>query len=366
MKCLRCGFENEDTSNFCYKCGNNLTQQIIGSFQNKKKSKLFGFRSGKTWKKAIAIFSFIIVFLIIISAIFYTDECDFTVKDKILTKLFFVPLLLSFFVPYIWLCDFFPFKVKLEKNGHKAIVIIIAIVLWISIFSFCLADSDKYKSNEYKEAYNQLLVEQKNKAKAEEEYRKAEAKREEELRAAEEAKKEEESKKAEEARKEEESKREEESKKAEEARKEESKKTEEKTETEKTTEAVDTSVTYEEIYKEFNKNEIVAQKKYVGHRYCFSAKIIDIQYGNIFEDVFEGMFGVQKETDLTLEKQIDNTIVIFTAHFGAEQTKNFTQVSTGDTITIVGTCEDKGYFSDCALVLESLLEIYVINHSART
>ena len=114
----------------------------------------------------------------------------------------------------------------------------------------------------------------------------------------------------------------------------------EETTTEETTETVDTSVTYDEIYSEFKRNELNAKDLYNGNLYQIAAKINGMATG--------GLLNLTGGATLTMEYKVDNTVVFFTAEFEKEQEEQLKQVSVGDCITFIGTCYG-GSFTDCEL-----------------
>ncbi len=74
MYCIKCGTQNPDDANFCIKCGNSL--RVIKPEIERKgitgklgKMGVLGFRSGKKWKMAIAIFGYFFIFLILLALI---------------------------------------------------------------------------------------------------------------------------------------------------------------------------------------------------------------------------------------------------------------------------------------------------------
>lgn len=73
MFCQNCGTQNPDDGRFCSKCGKDL-KSTIQAERNGISGKLGkmgipGFRSGKTWKMAIAIFGYFWIFLFLIALI---------------------------------------------------------------------------------------------------------------------------------------------------------------------------------------------------------------------------------------------------------------------------------------------------------
>ncbi len=105
-------------------------------------------------------------------------------------------------------------------------------------------------------------------------------------------------------------------------------------------EKIDTTVTFAEIYREFKQNELNAKDLYNGNRYMITAKVNGMATG--------GLLNLTGGATLTMELQVDNTVVFFTAEFEKEQEENLKQISVGDTITFIGTCYG-GSFTDCEL-----------------
>lgn len=71
MFCQKCGTQNPDNVTFCSKCGNDLKSTIQaerkGITGKLGKMGIPGFRSGKTWKMAIAIFGYFWIGLIVVA-----------------------------------------------------------------------------------------------------------------------------------------------------------------------------------------------------------------------------------------------------------------------------------------------------------
>lgn len=116
-----------------------------------------------------------------------------------------------------------------------------------------------------------------------------------------------------------------------------------KQETENEEDTVETA-TFEEIYKAYKENELVADDLYKNNRYRVTAKIDGMTN--------DGLFNLTGGATLTLEKTVGNTIVIFYAEFEKEQEENLKTVKVGDTITFVGECLSAGSWVDCELVVE--------------
>lgn len=110
---------------------------------------------------------------------------------------------------------------------------------------------------------------------------------------------------------------------------------------EPTTEPVDTSVTFDEIYRVYKENELVANDTYRYNRYRITAKINGMNTG--------GLLNLTGGATLTMEKKVGDTIVFFYAEFEKEQEEALKQVKVGDTITFEGKCIGRSGFTDCEL-----------------
>lgn len=107
-------------------------------------------------------------------------------------------------------------------------------------------------------------------------------------------------------------------------------------------EKVDTSTTYEEIYRAYKANELRADDTYKNNRYRVTAKINGMATG--------GLFNLTGGATLTMEIRIDNTIVFFYAEFEKEQEEALKTVNVGDTITFEGECLSAGTWVECELI----------------
>lgn len=101
------------------------------------------------------------------------------------------------------------------------------------------------------------------------------------------------------------------------------------------------TATYEEIYRAYKENELRADDEYKNNRYEVTAKINGMETG--------GLFNLTGGATLTMEIQIDNTIVIFYAEFEKEQEDALKTVNVGDTITFEGECLSAGSWIECEL-----------------
>lgn len=101
-----------------------------------------------------------------------------------------------------------------------------------------------------------------------------------------------------------------------------------------------TNVSFDEIYKSFKENELVAKDKYNNNYYTITAKVNGIES--------DGLYNLTGGATLTMEYKVDNTIVFFLAEFEKEQEEKLKTIKVGDKITFIGKCYN-GAFSDCKL-----------------
>lgn len=106
----------------------------------------------------------------------------------------------------------------------------------------------------------------------------------------------------------------------------------------------DTSVSFDTIYYEYKNNELRAKDTYSDNRYRITAVINGMETG--------GLFNLTGGATLTMERQVDNTIVYFYAEFEKDQEDALKNVNVGDTITFDGTCLSAGNWADCKLITE--------------
>lgn len=109
-----------------------------------------------------------------------------------------------------------------------------------------------------------------------------------------------------------------------------------------TTEFTHSDISYDEIYKAYKKNELVADDIYKDNRYRITAKINGMATG--------GLFNLTGGATLTMEIKVENTIVFFYAEFEKAQEESLKQIVVGDTITFEGTCLSAGMWIDCEIV----------------
>lgn len=105
--------------------------------------------------------------------------------------------------------------------------------------------------------------------------------------------------------------------------------------------SINRDVTFSEIYCAFKENKINAEDAYNDKYFVITAKINGMKTG--------GFLGLEKNvTTLTMEIQVENTIVFFLAKFDAKQREALKSVAVGDEISFIGKC-DNGNFYDCIL-----------------
>lgn len=115
--------------------------------KNDISSKLFGFRSNKTWKKALASLFFVFEIFILFYSIIYTSDADFTNTDKFISKFEIFLVFLSGLLPYLFLCDFSKTKNKLIKKGKKFNIVIIVMILFFTPL-FTISELSDFRSEE--------------------------------------------------------------------------------------------------------------------------------------------------------------------------------------------------------------------------
>ncbi|MGN0535725.1 MAG: zinc-ribbon domain-containing protein [Eubacterium sp.] len=168
MYCKHCGKELPENAKFCSECGSIVDEQEynqeielnhlfesndVQETEPSETHKLFGFRSGKLWKKIVAIMYLAFVVIFFISALFVSDECDYTSTDRILTKISYLFIVVGFLLPYLWASDICKLRMKLTK-GKKIIAILVAWILFVVPMVSAIA-LDSAKSEEYKVACEQ-------------------------------------------------------------------------------------------------------------------------------------------------------------------------------------------------------------------
>ena len=103
-------------------------------------------------------------------------------------------------------------------------------------------------------------------------------------------------------------------------------------------------VTFVEIYYAYKENELRADDVYGDKRYTITAIVNGMSSG--------GLFNLTGGATLTMQINVDSTIVFFYAEFEKEQEENLKTINVGDTITFEGTCSSYGWWSDCEIISE--------------
>lgn len=101
-------------------------------------------------------------------------------------------------------------------------------------------------------------------------------------------------------------------------------------------------VTFDEIYREYESNELRADDEYKNNRYEITATINGIATG--------GLLNWSGGATLTMETRVDNTIVFFYAEFEKDQEEALKSVDVGDEITFEGECLSAGMWVECKLI----------------
>lgn len=107
---------------------------------------------------------------------------------------------------------------------------------------------------------------------------------------------------------------------------------------------IDERVTFDEIYRAYKENELRADDVYQYNRYRITAKVNGMETG--------GLLNLTGGATLTMEKQVDSTVVFFTAEFEKDQEEALKTINVGDTITFEGECLSAGTWEDCELILD--------------
>ena len=90
--------------------------------------------------------------------------------------------------------------------------------------------------------------------------------------------------------------------------------------------------------------ELRADDVYQYNRYRITAKVNGMETG--------GLLNLTGGATLTMEKQVDSTIVFFIAEFEKDQEDALKTISVGDTITFEGECLSAGTWENCELILD--------------
>lgn len=104
---------------------------------------------------------------------------------------------------------------------------------------------------------------------------------------------------------------------------------------------IQTAVTFSEIFREYQKNELRADELYKNNRYIVTATINGMET--------DGLLNWSGGATLTMETKVDDTIVFFYASFEKEQEEALKSVNVGDEITFEGECLSAGTWIECEL-----------------
>lgn len=107
-------------------------------------------------------------------------------------------------------------------------------------------------------------------------------------------------------------------------------------------EEIQSAVTFSEIFREYEKNELRADELYKNNRYIVTATINGMET--------DGLLNWSGGATLTMETRVDNTIVFFYAEFEKEQEEALKDVNVGDEITFEGECLSAGTWVECELI----------------
>lgn len=104
------------------------------------------------------------------------------------------------------------------------------------------------------------------------------------------------------------------------------------------------NVSFAEIYRAYKENELRADDVYKNNRYRIEAKVSGMST--------DGLSNLTGGATLTMETQVDSTIVFFYAEFEKEQEDALKALNVGDTIIFEGECLSAGTWVDCELITE--------------
>ena len=105
---------------------------------------------------------------------------------------------------------------------------------------------------------------------------------------------------------------------------------------------VDSNVTFDEIYKAYKSNELMADDLYSGNRYRITATIKGIES--------DGLFNLTGGATLSLSVEVGDSVASLIAEFEKNQEGALKKVAVGDTVVFEGTCVSDGAWIDCKIV----------------
>ncbi|MBQ8766547.1 MAG: hypothetical protein IJZ16_07060 [Clostridia bacterium] len=313
---------------------------------------LLGFRTNTWWKKILSILYLCVCALIALGSIFEEKFENITTKDFVIDKLYYIVFLLAMLSPYIFLSNTrFRDKIPLF-NKHTKSASVVGMIIVIFVFALLCGVVDSLHSEEYKadmenHAYKKTVVTEATcetdgeidchceycglyttetikatghkmvQVSADEDkiVNKCEVCGEEKTEVLEKQSTTETT----------------------------TIKSETNTQKPVTTTEPEEVITFEEIYTDYQRNELAADDKYKGNRYKITGTIQTVNDGGL-----NGLFG---ELSVTVIAYANGTQCFLWCTFDEETQRDaLTKVSMGDTITFEGTCESWGNWHDCEIV----------------
>jgi hypothetical protein len=104
----------------------------------------------------------------------------------------------------------------------------------------------------------------------------------------------------------------------------------------------DLTVTFDEIYNTYKRNELLADDLYGGNRYRITAIVKDIES--------DGIFNLTGGATLNLRVEVGDALAVLLAEFEEDQEDALKKIAIGDTVVFEGTCVSAGAWTDCMIV----------------
>lgn len=105
------------------------------------------------------------------------------------------------------------------------------------------------------------------------------------------------------------------------------------------------NISFAEIYRAYQENELNADDVYGGNRYRITATVREIDSDGIW--TLNGLLGGAM---LTMENEVDGINIVFKAEFNKDQEDDLKTISVGDTIVFEGECSSAGLWTECKIV----------------
>lgn len=105
---------------------------------------------------------------------------------------------------------------------------------------------------------------------------------------------------------------------------------------------VDFDVTFDEIYKAYKSNELMADDLYSGNRYRITATVKEIEG--------DGIFNLTGGATLSMTVEVGDDVVPVLAEFEKDQEAALKKVVVGDTVVFDGTCVSERAWMECKIV----------------